>query len=283
MRIFLALLLIVSGPAFAKTSVWRVQKGGHTAYIGGTIHVLRQSDYPLPKEFLQAYKHSDVVVFETDLRKAKSKEFQQKMLARVSQKNGKMLQDEISPTAYRSLARYCQSNNLSLDALNKFRASMVSITLVVVELAKLGISTQGVDAYFDARAGKDGKAVGELETPEEQLQFIVDMGKGNESQLILSTLEDMKEMKSMIQKTISSWRAGDTKKLADSLNGDLKNKYANLYQNMVVKRNNNWIPKIEKMLDSDPVEFILVGSGHVIGQDGLLEQLKSRGYKIEQI
>ena len=38
----------------AKGPVWKVSKGGQTVYLGGTIHLLSPSDYPLPEEFEEA-------------------------------------------------------------------------------------------------------------------------------------------------------------------------------------------------------------------------------------
>ena len=43
----------------AQSSVWKVSKGGNTLYIGGTSHLLRTSDYPLPAEFDLAYAAAD--------------------------------------------------------------------------------------------------------------------------------------------------------------------------------------------------------------------------------
>jgi len=283
MRIFLSLLLFLSGPAFGQSSVWRIQKDGHTAYIGGTVHLLRQSDYPLPGEFLEAYKSSDTIVLETDLRKARSEEFQEKLLSMVSQKNGVTLKDEITPAAYRELAEYCQSNKLNLKALSGYKASIVSTTLAVVEIKKLGMDAEGVDSYFEAQANNDGKTIETLESPEEQIQFIVNMGKENKSELISSTIHDMKELKSSMLNIISSWRKGDSEKLAAFVNGDMKKRYNSIYQDIFVRRTDRWLPKIEKMLNTDAIEFILVGSGHVVGSDGLLAKLKSHGYTIEQL
>ena len=42
-------------PAFADSPVWRVTKGDHVLFIGGTVHLLTQADYPLPDAFEQAY------------------------------------------------------------------------------------------------------------------------------------------------------------------------------------------------------------------------------------
>src|SRR4051812_27844848 len=47
-----------------QSSVWRVDKDGHHLYMGGTIHLLRKEDYPLPDVFEEAYRDSKKLVFE---------------------------------------------------------------------------------------------------------------------------------------------------------------------------------------------------------------------------
>jgi uncharacterized protein YbaP (TraB family) len=40
--------------------------------------------------------------------------------------------------------------------------------------------------------------------------------------------------------------------------------------------------KIEKLIAHPEEKFILVGALHLIGQDGLLQQMKERGYQVQQ-
>jgi uncharacterized protein YbaP (TraB family) len=42
------------------------------------------------------------------------------------------------------------------------------------------------------------------------------------------------------------------------------------------------IPKIEGYLRSGKTYFVVVGAGHIGGQNGLVAMLRARGYNIEQ-
>lgn len=68
-RIICIILLYISVGTllFAHSCVWKVSKDDQILYIGGTIHVLRQHDFPLPEEFDKAYAHASYLVFETDM------------------------------------------------------------------------------------------------------------------------------------------------------------------------------------------------------------------------
>ena len=48
------------------TSLWRVSNGVSELIIGGTIHILLPSDFPLHPSYLAAYDQSDILVTELD-------------------------------------------------------------------------------------------------------------------------------------------------------------------------------------------------------------------------
>jgi uncharacterized protein YbaP (TraB family) len=52
---------------------------------------------------------------------------------------------------------------------------------------------------------------------------------------------------------------------------------------MLHDRNHKWLPLIEEYINNDGTEFIIVGTAHLWGDDGLLKLLKDKGYDIEQI
>lgn len=52
--------------------------------------------------------------------------------------------------------------------------------------------------------------------------------------------------------------------------------------NLLDQRNKNWIPKIEQW-SKEKSTFYAVGGGHLGGKTGVLELLKAKGYKIEEI
>src|SRR6266568_8842076 len=110
----IALVVFVCTWASAESSVWKAQKDNSTIYLGGTFHVLRESDYPLPPEFNQAYQASDMVVFETDIGKLQESSAQQKLLAKAMYADGSSVDKHLSAKAYGQLRAYCESNDIPL-------------------------------------------------------------------------------------------------------------------------------------------------------------------------
>ena len=62
----------------------------------------------------------------------------------------------------------------------------------------------------------------------------------------------------------------------------MRRDYPALYQDLLVKRNQAWLVKLEQMLKNAGTELVLVGALHLVGREGLLEQLRARGYKVIQ-
>ncbi|MDH5572662.1 MAG: TraB/GumN family protein [Gammaproteobacteria bacterium] len=281
MRKYLFLLLIAPAVCLAQSSVWQVSKNGHELYIGGTIHVLKKEDYPLPVEFSAAFEKADKLVFETNIELAKTPEFGQKMAQMMTYPPGQSLKDKLSEGTLNKLEKYLADRGVPLDSFLIYKPSMVVIVLTVMELNKMGMMDMGVDEYFFQQAKQAGKSVGYFETAEQQLEFLRAMGEGDEDEVILSTLDDMSKVDTMMTVMKSAWLNGDENKLAEVSLTDMMRDYPDIYQSLLVKRNNNWMPHIERMVADTKVEMILVGALHLVGKDGLLQQLRNKGYTVK--
>jgi hypothetical protein len=53
-----------------------------------------------------------------------------------------------------------------------------------------------------------------------------------------------------------------------------------IYEALLVERNKAWLMKIEAMLQTPELEYVLVGALHLAGPDSLLSMLRQRGYSV---
>jgi uncharacterized protein YbaP (TraB family) len=275
-------ILILSLTSTAETSIWEVSNGKNTVYLGGTFHMLKPSDYPLPKEFLEIYNKVEWLVFETDITQLKTDEFQQKLIKAMTLTNGQVLPDQLSPHAYAGLIRYAAKNDIDMGPLQHFRPQMIALMISLKALRKLGLTAEGVDGFLGDKALTDEKKITELESIDEQINFIATMGEDNESALILQTLDDINDFSDDLTIMKDAWRSGNSKSLFETGIKPMKESYPTVYQSLLVDRNNNWLPKIERLIEQPKEKFILVGALHLIGADGLLQQLNNRGYQVQR-
>src|SRR6187431_726194 len=210
-RMFItSLLVFISISASAETSLYEITKGDQKIYLGGTIHVLRTSDYPLPPEFEQAYENAKILVLETDMKKASSPEFGQQMAQTFRYSGGKNLSQDLQPKLWQELQKFADERQFPLGQMSMFKAMFVSLSLSVAEMQRKGFGVgQGVDSYFYQKAILSGKPTQELETTDEVLVQLKSLADMDANLVIKSTLRDLHKMDSALEKALVYWRAGD--------------------------------------------------------------------------
>lgn len=279
----IACTLTLSGFAYGDSSVWQVQTENGTLYLGGTVHLLRETDYPLPEEYDRAYAASSKLVFETDLNSMNDLSVQASLMQKLSYADERSLKTVLSDEAYSALESYTSDIGLPLAMMEKFKPGMIVSTLQVLEFQRIGFTPLGVDAHFNSLAITDGKSLGQLETIDAQIGFLASMGEGNESEFILLSLEDLADTTEVMDEMIAAWREGDNEVLSELFVNDMKAQSPAIYNSLLKQRNLDWLPQIKSMIGDPGVEFVLVGAAHLVGQDGLLELLKQEGYEVSQL
>lgn len=281
MRMVILLCLLWPLQALCATSLWRVSKDGNEVFIGGTVHVLSQADYPLPPEFMVAYTNAQKLVLETDLNGMNDPKIQAQWRQRLLYSKGDTLKNHLKATTYKALADYMTGIHMPVDSVAHFKPTMVMLTLMMLELKRLGMGDSGVDMFFNRLALAEGKPVGQLESVEKQLTVLENMANGRENELILSTLRDMKQLPIVMNDVKKAWRSGDLAKQEELGINPMRKEFPALYDSILVERNKSWMPQIEAFLKTAETEFILVGALHLAGQDGLIAQLRQLGYRVE--
>lgn len=285
LRLLLPLLgLCVVAPALsAQSSVWKVTRGTSTLYLGGTCHVLRAQDLPLPAEFDQAFAASTVLYFETEVGRLQSLETQQRVLAEGMFMDGRSLEKVLTPAAWMAAKAYGAKAGLPIEQMSRMKPWLLTVMMAVLELQKLGVTMEGVDLHYFKQASEAGKKTGALEPFDRHLAFLTNMGKGHESEMVTKSIEDLSEMPMMINQLLAAWKTGDLARIEEFMLLEMRAKYPAIYQELIVSRNNAWLPEIEALAKTPEVEFILAGVAHMAGKDGLIAKLRAMGYTITQL
>ncbi|RVT47577.1 TraB/GumN family protein [Rheinheimera sediminis] len=274
---------LASPSALAETSVWKVSKGNDYLYLGGTVHLLPESAFPLPAEFGKAYADSDTLVLETKIPEPTDTEFQTVMLKAMSYSDSRSLSKVLSPEVYKQVSDYFAPYGVQLQQLDGYKPSFIMIQMLALEMMKAQMAGEGVDSYFDKLAQTDGKSILYLETVESQINLLANMGEGYEDAFMKMNLEQFSDFKQYFSAMIDAWRAGDMAELNTLAVEPARQLDPKLYQALFVQRNQNWLPQIEQMFGNSSKELVLVGGGHLAGEHSVLTLLQQAGYKLEQL
>jgi uncharacterized protein YbaP (TraB family) len=264
------LLLFSTSPALAdgKHFLWRVSKGTDVMYVAGSVHVLRPSDYPLPAVMEQAFKDSAGLVEEINLADMDAEAMQLDMLQTGSYQGGQTLRSSVPPEVYQQLVKRAGEEGLDMSVLDGLKPWLVSITLLDAQLTKSGYaSINGADMHFADEAEAQEKPVIGLEQPQYQIGLLAGLTDKDQQALLLQSVDES---------------AGDTAALEKDLTREFSG-YPDIYQAVLVTRNQAWMSKLEGMLASGKQYFVVVGALHLVGPEGLLARFEKDGYIIEQL
>ncbi|MUH72821.1 TraB/GumN family protein [Psychrosphaera haliotis] len=278
----LASVLATSFSSFSNT-VWEVKKGEDVVHIGGTVHLLPITEYPLPSAFTDTYQAADSIVLETKLPTPDDQAGQMAMLKAMAYADGETLSQHLSEQTNESLKQYFSAVGIEFEKLNKFKPGFISSMILNIETQKAGMAGAGVDMYFSQLANQDNKSIEYLETLDFQINMLANMGVGNEEYAIKHNLAEAEEIVPLLKKLIKAWRVGDENAINELALVQMKEQFPSSFKAMMTDRNLDWVPKIEALFNDDDQEFVLVGAAHLVGEDSVIEQLKDKGYKVTKL
>ena len=278
----LASVLAASFSSFSNT-VWEIKKGEDVVHIGGTVHLLPITEYPLPSVFTDTYQAADSIVLETKLPTPDDQAGQMAMLKAMAYADGETLSQHLSEQTNESLKQYFSAVGIEFEKLNKFKPGFISSMILNIETQKAGMAGAGVDMYFSQLANQDNKSIEYLETLDFQINMLANMGVGNEEYAIKHNLAEAEEIVPLLKKLIKAWRVGDENAINELALVQMKEQFPSSFKAMMTDRNLDWVPKIEALFNDDDQEFVLVGAAHLVGEDSVIEQLKDKGYKVTKL
>ena len=78
---------------------------------------------------------------------------------------------------------------------------------------------------------------------------------------------------------IKAWKNGDLDELKEMLFREAE-KYPDLMDLFLTARNLRWMDRLEQMLKQGEKVMVLVGTGHLTSDTGLIELMRKRGYRV---
>ncbi len=295
-RFALALLVLVS-PLFGPTVsgqekakkelfVWEISSKKNKIYVAGSVHLGFAGLYPLPKEIEKAFAESDKLAVEVNVDNVNATELLQ-MIRKGTYKGEKKLSTELPEKILKQLKDYCKKNNIPFRILDRYRPWMASILLTDIMAKKAGFDlNKGLEKHFLKKARKRGMPVLELESMKIQMNMFIGFDKEFQERMLLDALSDAKSFKESIGAIFAAWKSGDLAKMHKIAILDPQKaepKLKGLYVKMFDERNIKMAKKVEGYLQGKDRVFVLVGSGHLPGQKGILKLLQDKGYKIRQL
>ncbi len=266
--------------------LWKVTGPGDSRlYLLGSFHLLQPTDYPLSPDVDQAFAASQRVVFELSPQDMESPQLAQKMVQAAMRTDGSELKRDLDAATWTRLQAYAQENKLPLAQLQGMKPWFVGLTITLSQFTKMGLDPAlGLDRHFMTRAASAGKATAGLEDIDTQIAVLAGMSAKEQQQMVAEALEQVDKGDDMGRKLHDAWRRGDDKLLWTSMATEMRGQYPQLYKRINTDRNDAWVPKLQQHLQAGQSgTMVVVGTLHLLGNDGVVEKLRAKGYKVERI
>jgi hypothetical protein len=278
----LGVLLAIALPARAHPGLWMVKDADTTIYLFGTVHLLpHDTDWHFPAldQALAGSQKMYVEIVDDDQANMAA------LVLRYGMDMAHPLSSLLTPFDRGRLERAARLAKVpgGMAALEVMRPWLAALTLTIAPLTQAGLDpAQGVDRQLRAAMEKAGKPVNGLETAEQQIRFLADMPQSMQLALLRSTLQDTDRASVELKALIDAWKAGDDAAIARLENDLMKRENPQLYQRLMVERNETWARQIAGMLRQPGTVFIAVGAAHLAGPDSVQAQLKKLGESAER-
>jgi len=264
-------------------SMWQINGASNRIYLLGSVHVLRQQDYPIPTAIEKAYQDAEILIMEIDVDDLDPIE----MAGMVNElgviKDGSTLQEIMGPSLYEEAADYASQLDIPFLMLAQTEPWLAAITIEQMMVLRIGFNPEyGIEFHLSAKASEDSKEILGLESVREQLEFLDKLSLSAQRSLLIQTLRESLNIEENLDLLIDAWRHGDIDFLEENLLAEMQ-RYPELYRTLIVDRNEAWVEQIRNLIGEQDDYLIVVGTLHLVGDDGLPALLSEIGITTDQL
>lgn len=264
-----------------RTFLWKSEGPTNTVYVLGSIHMGSATLYPLDVKIERAFADSEVLVMEAETN-PRSSGNHDKWFKMTYYTDERTIETDLSPDTFRRYTHALQKLNIPLENIDKVKPWQAAIILSTVNLQQSPIRPEfGIDYHFYAKA-HGNKHIGYLETYDENFGVLAGMDEHHQDQFLNYTLVDLGNAEKQILAMLGAWRKGNEHTMRQLIFSGLE-QYPELSEVLKIvydNRNYRMAQRIGNLMWSDKNYFVIVGVGHLIGNNNVIEQLNSDGYEL---
>jgi uncharacterized protein YbaP (TraB family) len=261
--------------------MWIVSDADSEITLYPTIHILPDGIKWQSDELTRRLADAEEVWFEIMPGSETDPNLQATMM-RLGMAPGSSLSSQLTSEEVTALREAIAPLGMPFEAVDAMRPWLASTLVSVGALVQKGFNPDaGVEKQLQPLV-KD-KKIRAFESAESQLKMLAAIPEAQQFQMLRDTLGEMDEGIDMLNEMARDWSTGDVKDLEEELLSEMKSEMPIVYAAVFTARNENWANQIEVEMKGAGTDFMAVGAGHLVGEDGVPAILKARGYKVERL
>lgn len=247
------------------------------SYLYGTIHIICKDDFVMTEATKQKFSQTQQVYLEIDMDDPK---MMPEMMKSMYMTDGSTIKTLLSEPDYQKVSQFFKDtlkmNIATMDKMKPFVLGSMSVTKL------LSCPTQSYEETFMKMAKQENKEILGLETVQDQFGAMDKMGMKKQADMMLVKLVDnWADGKQEFKQLISDYKNQDVEALLADMSKS-KSMDSDFENDLLVTRNQNWIPKMQQISKEKPT-FFAVGAGHLGGKKGVIALLRNAGFTVKAV
>lgn len=263
-------------------------KDGNIAWLLGAIHVGREDFYPLPDYVMNAFNSSNAFAIECD-----TVDFEN-VFEYMEYADGTTIKDHIDEQLYEISSQILEENGILEEVSDSYMPSVWSLYVDRLTYARLGFEEKyGVDTYLTNLAFESNIKVLEIEGDEIHGKSMAKLSDEVQEMMLISSVSqysNIEQAKQSLNTSLDLWSKGDEAELSAVLNTEAETetqeqkKILEEYDKVMrVERNDQMTEYVKNAMQDEKELFVCVGSTHIVGENGIVAQLRELGYVVEVV
>jgi uncharacterized protein YbaP (TraB family) len=264
------------------TLLWRISGNGLVtpSYLFGTIHMICADDIELSDSLRSAIRRADKVYLELDMDNLFE---MMSVMTKMKMNDDTTLADLLTPAEYQTVKAHFnkQKGVLPFSMLETFKPMLSASTLMQGDLDCE--NAQAMEQLVMKEAKYHSKSVKGLETMSFQMSIFDSIPYTLQAKQLLRYVENFgkNEEQNEFAEMMQAYRNQELSKL-EAITKKEDGGMEGFTQILLYNRNKDWVEKLQTMMPTQSL-VVAVGAGHLPGNQGVIDLLRKKGYKVEPV
>lgn len=265
-------------------ALYVVRDADSAMYLYGTVHVRPRGTDWGDEDVRSALASAEEIWTEIEISPEADARAQALAMELGQAPADRPLSSWLTPEENERLNTLTQRLGIPRAYLETMQPWMAGLTLSLLPIMQAGYDPMsGVDRAIDAYGDANDKSMRAFETIEQQLGFFAGLSEETQREFLREAIEEAEQGPAMIADMTTAWERGDLESLERVVVDDTRREYPDVYEALFLQRNNAWMEVLAREMQGSGVDFVAVGAGHLLGEDGLVQQMRARGYTVERV
>ena len=259
--------------------LWEITGNGleKPSFVFGTIHIICPEDLKLSPVIEKSVEKSELVVMELDMDDPRFMADMQRVSFNEDMKN---ISSDIMPEDLVLIDDFLEKNYHTEMTQVGILKPMALMSMVMLKSYNCP-TIKSVEEFVLRFAAKNEIEIKGLETVDDQMGIFDEIPQEEQIAWIVEMIKDSTGTLENVIKFTNAYVMGDINAIY-RLSQETYPGMMAYEEELLIRRNMNWIPKIREFIHEKPT-FFAVGAGHLGGVKGILKLLEEKGYTVTAV